>query len=346
MMDKIPYREYKSRDWIGKLNEYIEQGYIWVASHPTKPLKIYNYTQKTQFEGFWNEITMACRGLVLDDEYAVIIKCPKKFFNQGEPYAEEVNLKNAYITEKLDGYYISVRYDSKYGLIITSRGSFDNTYVDAAKKLLEGKQFIADDSYFFELCQNFPGDEGIIVARHETPKIAMWGKRDNYNVWKYNLMGEEWLGFEVAHWFSPFTDELKRYLEGDVEGVVAIDLDTYKMVKIKTGWYLERHRMISDCTKKRVWEILRNGERVCNQNFPDEMIPQMVVWENELIEDLRHQYAIIDNLKYLWENMDKKQIALCDRIPLDYKPYLYYMKDGNQDRAKEFMFKKIIPKFA
>lgn len=343
MMDKIPYREYKSRDWIEKLNEYIEQGYIRVAPHPTKPLKIYNYTQKTQFEGFWNEITMECRGLVLDDNYAVVIKCPKKFFNQGEPYAEEVNLKNAYVTEKLDGYYISVRYDSEYGLIVTSRGSFDNKYVDAAKKLLEGKQFITDGSYFFELCQNFPGDEGIIVAKHETPRIVMWGKRDNWNLWKYNLIGEEMLGFEVAHWFSPFSDELKEYLKGNVERIVAIDLDTYKMVKIKTDWYLERHRLISDCTKKRVWELLRDGEKVSALDIPDEMMPQMLEWEKELMEAFSCEISKVEALYLHYGNLPRKVIASMEEIPPLGKSYLFRRIDGNYKRLNEEIYKHIKP---
>ena len=340
MMD----REYKTVDWLTKVDEYIEQGYIRVAQHPTKPLKIYNYTQKTQFEGFWNDITMQCRGLVLDENGAVIIKCPKKFFNQDEPHAAKVNLSNAYITEKLDGYYISVRYDSEYGGIITSRGSFNNKYVGAAKKLLEGKTLLIDDTYFFELCQNFPGDEGIIVAKHETPRLVMWGKRNLDGGYIYNLMGQERLGFETAKWFSPFTNELEEYLKGNVEGVVAIDPNTYEMVKIKTDWYLERHRLIANCTKKRVWEILRSGNRVCNEDFPDEMTKTMVQWENELIDEMKNEYKKVENLKYIWEGMSKKGIALCDKIPDEYKHYLYYKLDGNEKRAKDFMFKKIMPK--
>ena len=50
----------------------IEQGYITSQVHPNLPLTIYNYTAKAQFDRYWVDATLACRGLVLDNYYRPI----------------------------------------------------------------------------------------------------------------------------------------------------------------------------------------------------------------------------------------------------------------------------------
>ncbi len=62
----------------------IDGGYISVQKHPEADYYIYNYTQKTMFEGYWNEYTMICRGLILNADNVVIARPFKKFFNWGE----------------------------------------------------------------------------------------------------------------------------------------------------------------------------------------------------------------------------------------------------------------------
>ena len=52
---------------LERLHSLIEEGYISVQQHPSAQLFIYNYTSKTQFERLWNELTLACRGLILDE---------------------------------------------------------------------------------------------------------------------------------------------------------------------------------------------------------------------------------------------------------------------------------------
>ena len=55
--------EKKMFDDLAKL---IEEKYISVQTHEQdSSLKIYNYTAKTQFDNFWNETTMHCRGLIM-----------------------------------------------------------------------------------------------------------------------------------------------------------------------------------------------------------------------------------------------------------------------------------------
>ena len=66
------------------LNGYIDRGLVIKQKHPTLPLSIYNYSRTCQYDGEWDRYTLACRGLVLDNEGNVIAKPFPKFFNWEE----------------------------------------------------------------------------------------------------------------------------------------------------------------------------------------------------------------------------------------------------------------------
>ena len=72
------------------LNEYIEKGLIIKQVHPTLPLSIWNYSRTCQYDRLWDDVTLNCRGLVLDNEGNVIAKPFPKFFNYEEHTAEEI----------------------------------------------------------------------------------------------------------------------------------------------------------------------------------------------------------------------------------------------------------------
>jgi RNA ligase len=62
------------------LHRYYEDGLLYKQTHPTLPLTIWNYTEKVQYEGLWDEITSMCRGLVTDDK-GIVARPFRKFFN-------------------------------------------------------------------------------------------------------------------------------------------------------------------------------------------------------------------------------------------------------------------------
>ena len=57
---------------IRTLNKYINEGKIEKNPHTTLPISIYNYTRETQFNQDWDEITLAMRGTVIDEQGYVI----------------------------------------------------------------------------------------------------------------------------------------------------------------------------------------------------------------------------------------------------------------------------------
>ena len=63
------------------LEKYVAEGWLISQVHPTIPLTIYNYSQATQYEAHWDEVTLQCRGLVVDDMGTIVARPFKKFFN-------------------------------------------------------------------------------------------------------------------------------------------------------------------------------------------------------------------------------------------------------------------------
>ena len=120
---------------INTLNKYKKEGWIMAHEHKTLPLIIWNYTQATQYEGNWDNITLHCRGMVTDTEGNVVAKGFTKFFNY-EENRTVIQAGNISIYEKLDGSYIQLfYYDGEW--IINSKGSFYSDHVEWAWEILE-----------------------------------------------------------------------------------------------------------------------------------------------------------------------------------------------------------------
>lgn len=329
-------------DWLDNLQKEVEAGNIRVGKDTNRPLRIYNYTQKAQFSQHWNDITLTCRGLILDNDGKVVVLPPKKFFNQNEPLAAKVNLKTARISEKLDGMMIILKVDSDWGLIITSRGSFDNKYTEAVKS------FITDDivlkmapnyTYFCELLQNFPGDEAIILTKHPIPKLVCWAIKDeNFN----EVSLDDECPFPTVEQLS--LAEAKQYLEQKVEGVVAQDPKTFERVKIKTDYYLKNHRLISDCTKKRIWEVLSSGNTVENLDIPDEFMPQMQAWQTELQNEHLKILNKIKSYQVARSSWSDKMVATDGMLLPEEKALLFTLRKHGEDSLKKQIWGRIKPR--
>lgn len=345
------------------IQKEIKKGYIREAKHPKYPeLRIYNYTDKCVFDGHWNEETRICRGLVINSKTReVIIWCIPKFFNKGEEYADTISdISNSKISLKEDGYMIQYTVHADYGLIVTSRGSFDSKYSNYVYELLKDKVkntqygFIRL-SYICELCKDFEGDEGIIVTKHPEEKLVVWAATD--------LMGNE-VNIDVLERFLPegvtlakeFTpDEAEEYLKGEVEGVVVrgnhiqtredLHFPHYPRVKVKTDWFLQMHRIISDCTQKRVWEQMMNGQSVEDlEGIPDEFMKQMVHWEQEILMDASIIITAVYNELAKRVLKSDKEIALDESLTKEFRALIFTLKKKGHEALFKQVLKSLKPK--
>ena len=120
---------------IDLLNKMINDKLINDTKHKTLPITIYNYSKFCQFKKEWNEITLQCRGLILDDNYNVVAKPFPKFFN----LEEEKSIPNEPYTiyEKIDGSLGILFYYQ--GWHIATRGSFISEQSQRAEQILNQK---------------------------------------------------------------------------------------------------------------------------------------------------------------------------------------------------------------
>lgn len=330
-------------DTFNEIQKEIEQGYIRKASHPRFPnLEIYNYTDKCSYEGHWTPYTRICRGLVVDtNTREIIIHCIPKFFNEGELYADKVDKHNAVITLKEDGYMIQYTYHEDYGLIVTSRGSFDSKYANYAYEFLKNRVRPQRErfSFMLELCKDFPEDSAIIVTKHPKARLVCWtavdilGQELDRKTIKANLPK----GVGLVKEFS--LEQATKYLTREVEGVVVRSKDLfvgnlfsyYPRVKVKTEWFLERHRLISNCTKRKVWELIRDFRSVQElEGLPDEFLNQMLVWEQEINQSINDYYTRAHLYQEQVKHLSNKELGLNNPIPQPYQSLVWCLRKNKK----------------
>lgn len=336
-------------DVYAQIQQQIKDGYIQTRRHPTLPLTIYKYTRKAESDHYWPREVQLCRGLVLDDERNIIILPPPKFFNYTEKEAPLIEDPHDWeCLEKLDGYYIAIKEDKRYGLVITSSGAFDNKYTWAARKLFARERLVEGVSYFCELCQNFPEDVGIIVAEHKIPRLVCWSLRPT-------TVGDEEDVLKVST--KPFPtvanigyERLHEYLQETVEGVVLYNPSTHERIKMKTQWWFDVHAEIGFCTLRRIFEIMKSGQTPsCDKSFtwyqledtkkerprfwdgtrlPDELRPLVSEWTAKVQETIQHITLKAHDYAETWKGKSDKELANNPVIPPFYRTMILFERHG------------------
>src|ERR1700683_5287554 len=123
----------KLKDYLdeAKLCDHINNRVVNTQHHHYAPLVIYNYGQKAQFDGIWDDVTCKTRGLIVDQSTGEVVARPfQKFFNLGHCGRPETAMENLpaelpEITEKMDG-SLGVLYRVGRMCAIATRGSFSS----------------------------------------------------------------------------------------------------------------------------------------------------------------------------------------------------------------------------
>ena len=127
-------------EFIKKLEKYIEDGYVSKRKHPRLPIYILNYTAKTQFEWNFSEVTLACRGLVVDEDYEVLARPFSKFFSleqlEGTDVVASRLKQSVQVMDKVDGSLgIIFKYNNE--IVVSTRGSFESDQAIKATELVD-----------------------------------------------------------------------------------------------------------------------------------------------------------------------------------------------------------------
>jgi len=110
---------------VSLLNEMIESKMVRVQRHPYANLWIYNYTEHAQFSRTWNEVTLMCRGLILDENFNIVARPFPKFFNKEELSEGDIPNLPFDVFEKMDG-SLGIMYWVDGVPYIATRGSFES----------------------------------------------------------------------------------------------------------------------------------------------------------------------------------------------------------------------------
>lgn len=280
------------------LNDYKERGLVYNQIHPTLPLTIWNYTPETQYGEHWDEITLACRGLVTDDKGDIVAKGFSKFFNMEEE--KHVATNDFEIFEKLDGSLILVFWYAGQ-MIVASRGSFTSDYAMEAKRLLDEKypSFKAfaypNTTYCFELI----GFEQVVVSYPESD-LVLTGRfeKDFDDVWnEINMYSSESLYLSKVKLVKRFDGldwaNVKQLNWANSEGFV-VRFSNGQRMKIKFEDYIKLHRSMTNLSTRGIWEALVAGEPVSSilGDVPDEFYGKVHEYETML----KNQYEKLESI--------------------------------------------------
>jgi RNA ligase len=276
---------------LEKLNEYFEKGLVYKQVHPTLPLTIWNYSEKVQYEGLWDEITLQTRGLVTDNDGNIIVHPFKKFFNIEE--GKHTPTEEFEVYEKMDGSLgILFFYEGKW--IVVTRGSFTSDQSVKAQELLRSKYIVESIpkgyATLFEIIYpenrivvNY-GDEEKLVVLGMTSRVS--GKEMDYNS-LLNVHNES--GMSVVKKYDGIKDykQLKEMVKNDQEGFV-VKFSNGDRVKVKGVEYLRLHKIMGNLSTTAVWEVLSNSGDMENllKDVPDEFYKKIKTY----VQDLKYGF--------------------------------------------------------
>lgn len=306
---------------LADLHKYYEEGWLIKQSHPTEPLTIWNYSQLTQYEGKWDEVTMRCRGLITDDFTGRIVVQPfQKFFN----YEELIG--KGKIPERGDYVYVQEKMDGSLGILfyyngwqLATRGSFTSDQAIKGMEILKRKYPVFDRAWMKEyayLVEIIYPENQIVVDYGKQEKLVFlsailnenyrWDPTDDTelhwttacSIFAANGIKSEDIVKTEQHF--DFSDDLYKSLkaknEYNQEGYVLRYFPGNFRMKIKFEEYVRLHRIVTGVSTVTIWETLSSGGSFAEilANTPDEFNQWIRATKNELedafkkIEDEYH----------------------------------------------------------
>jgi hypothetical protein len=327
------------------LGDYISRGLVIGQTHPTLPLAIFNYSRECQYNGNWDDITLNCRGLVLDTKGNVIAKPFPKFFNYEEHKPEDIPNESFEVYEKMDGSLgIIFHYEGEWH--IATRGSFTSEQSIKGKEMLDKLSKTALIPGYTYLVEIIYPENRIVVDYGDEEKLVVLGAYNNETgkevevdemvnegwevVMKYKTWGEDW-------------ETLKKEISKDNEGYV-IRFSGGMRMKVKGEEYVRLHRILTNFSTKDIWELLKNGEPL--EPFLDRVPDEFDAWVKEVVRDLQTQFDTIktDMEAEFRELIDKKEFA--DKIadnPI--RSLLFKRLDSYSPQLDEMIWKLLKPKY-
>jgi T4 RnlA family RNA ligase len=321
----------------------IEQGYILSQTHPSLPLRIYNYTAKAQFDRYWVDATLCCRGLVLDNNYRPIARPLPKFFNLNE-YQGTLPDGVPNIYEKLDGSLIILfHYQEQWE--VASRGSFGSDQAKMARVLLANYQTDLDKldpeyTYLFEII--YPSNR-IVVDYGSAQRLVLLAAVHTQTGLELEHTQVDWIDRAQTYPATTLPEWLKSILQGrgSANDETQAELNNHEgfilqwpngfRLKYKLADYVRLHRIITRVQAKDIWECLSQNQSL--EQFIDSVPDEFYNWVKDTKLELETKYQEIETeCQRAFKDLgDRRQTAMYFQTQ-KYPGVLFLMLDGRDYR--------------
>lgn len=335
------------------LGQMIDEGYVQVRYHPDYPYAIYCYTKQAMFDRKWNEVTMVCRGLIVNEDSGEVLARPfKKFFNVGEPDAPVFGHSDwTAVYDKADG-SLGIAYETPDGPAIATKGSFTSEQALFATELLRTQygRYMHDDmnTDLFEII--YP-ENRIVLDYGDTKELRYLGSvniEDGTDYWNGLLMKMWGIPRNNAMESGPFYQLRLNLNRPNAEGYVLHNEDTGDRVKLKQEDYLELHKIMTGLNERQLWQWLSEG-RTFNEilkSLPEELHDWAKPFMGHLLEERELiQEACGNAFQYhIKKAENRKEFAqgIAQYPKLD-KAVMFCMADGQFDRAEQLIWNALRP---
>ncbi|MEE2040133.1 RNA ligase [Nocardiopsis sp. CT-R113] len=327
----------------GDLDAAIADGWVRPQDHPTLPLRILNYTEKTQFAQNWTPVTEQCRGLIYDTTTGRVVARPfRKFHNYGSPQAGVLDLTAPVAAlDKADG-SLGILYPTGRGTwAVATRGSFTSDQAVHATRVWQEKYAnrvapYEGETWLFEIV--YPANR-IVLDYGGMDDLVLLGAVANHTGRVISPSAlYRWPGprvFEFDH--KTLADAVAAPPRPNAEGLV-VRFGDGRMVKLKQEDYVLLHRTLFGLNARVVWERLGSGATAADicDGLPDEFHP----WVKATVDGLLRDYAkvlagawaehthITISLPEGWERRDYAQRAAKSK----FRPWLFMILDDKDPR--------------
>jgi T4 RnlA family RNA ligase len=324
------------------LQEMIHEGYVQVQKHPLLDLYIYNYSAKAQYDRVWNEVTLACRGLILDAEMRVLARPFAKFFNLGEHENQIIPNETFEVYEKMDG-SLGILYWFNGEPFIATRGSFNSEQAQKANMILKNKYADAiqnlstDKTYLFEII--YPQNR-IVVDYGTREELVLLAVINNETGMDEPLAD---IGFPMAKRYDGINDIqlLKGLQEENREGFV-IKYNSGLRYKVKFEEYLRIHRIVTQVSTINIWEYLRAGMPF--NDILDRVPDEFYQWVKVTKESLETQFALIEaEAKAEFKPLENRKETALYFMTCKHPSVLFHLLDGRD--YKDAIWKQLRPAY-
>lgn len=351
------------------LTAAINDGHVTSKDHPELPLRILTYTRECQYGHIWNDVTMQCRGLIVDDEHQVVALPFPKIFVTGmhgvHDFAPALPAEPFEIFEKADGSLAIVyHYDGAWHA--ASKGSFISEQAQWAQQVLDASDLSQLDPGLTYLAEAiYPGNRIVVDygQRAELMLLAAYRPADGT---------EELLSTVAPHW-APIGPVCRSWgLSDDItvleklaaesttvdgQQVGGIDEEGYVIryasgvrAKVKLAAYLSLHKLFTGTNERTIWEVLASGQdpAVLFDQVPDEfadwarqIAAQLTAQHDQLAAEVRHDYeAVIAGLPAEFSRKDFALAAASSK----HRSALFMLLDGSYHKVSDWGWKQIKPR--